>query len=78
MSTQVFVKNVKHTCGGPKFGRLAPVGECPRCDQLHEGAPARAGWSDGKRRAEASFLREVKNHDCKARGCGPVCTFGEW
>lgn len=28
--------------------------------------------------AEDSFRRELASHDCKARGCGPVCTFGDW
>jgi hypothetical protein len=27
-----------HTCGGPNFGRLAPVtAGCPRCDELRAG-----------------------------------------
>lgn len=34
----------KHTCGGPRFGRLAPYGTCPRCDELHRGAEPRRGW----------------------------------
>jgi len=67
-----------HTCGGPAFGRLAQLGTCPRCDELRKGAAPRKGWGQAKREREAQFVREIKAHDCKVRGCGPVCTFGDY
>ena len=73
---------IKHTCGGPIFGRLAPEGTCPRCDELRAGAPRRTlPWYEAakqKKENEKRFYQELKNHDCKKAGCGPVCTFGDW
>ena len=61
------------------FGRKDK--SCPRCQELLGGAAPRKGW--GKSAAEkaqehAAFLTRLKNHDCTARGCGPVCTAFEW
>jgi hypothetical protein len=58
------------------FGRK--VAGCPRCQQLASGA-APIVWGF-KRRAEmeAEQIRAIRTHNCKAAGCGPVCTFGEW
>jgi hypothetical protein len=67
--------STKHT-HTPNFGRR--ITGCPRCAELIAGAPARLGWGAAKRVADASFIREIREHDCKARGCGPVCTFGDW
>ena len=63
------------------FNRLDP--KCPRCAELRNGAPARAGWSDNKRRCEAVQRASIAAHFAPdgphARGlCGPVCTFGDW
>ena len=70
--------NTKHTCGGPVFGRLAPAGTCPRCDELRAGSTP-VQWVGG-RRAQTDALRvvEIRAHDCVKSHCGPVCTFGEW
>jgi hypothetical protein len=78
---------VKHTCRGgrgPAWGRLAPVGECRRCDQLHAGAERRAApaWTEQAERQQrheeqtAAAAREhFKPGGEHARGaCGPVCT----
>jgi hypothetical protein len=65
------------------FGRYTkePT-KCLRCDELRAGATPRAGWQKdyfAKKKADAArFSRELKNHDCKAAGCGPFCTFGDW
>jgi len=67
----------QHTCGGPVFGRLAKRGECRRCDELRFGAPA-VQWNTSRRDADRQRCEEIRAHDCKARGCGPVCTFGDW
>lgn len=68
----------KHTCGGPTFGRLAPRGECRRCDELRFGAPP-VEWAKGR---DALRCEEIRSHFASAKhqsgGCGPVCTFGEW
>ena len=58
------------------FGRK--VDGCPRCQELAAGAqPIR--WSSSRRaEMEAEQIRAIRVHNCKASGCGPVCTFGEW
>ena len=66
----------KHTCGGPVFGRKAPLGECRRCDELRFGMPP-VKWAD-KRACQAVTLAAIRAHDCKASRCGPVCTAFEW
>jgi hypothetical protein len=67
----------KHTCGGVSFGKKAPKGTCPRCDELHDGhAPVK--WDHSKRDADIQRSKEIKAHDCKKSKCGPVCTFGDW
>ena len=68
----------KHTCGGPVFGRRAPLGECRRCDELRFGlAPVR--WSNADRKRQSQIrCDEIRKHDCTASRCGPVCTFGDW
>jgi hypothetical protein len=67
----------KHNHDALPFGRRLSVGQCPRCDELHSGAPARKGWGV-RARYEAGQLAAIKTHDCKAHGCGPVCVFGDW
>jgi hypothetical protein len=64
----------KHTCGGPKFGRL--TAGCPRCDELKAGA-APVQWRSVQAQADAQRLAEIRAHDCRLSGCGPVCTFGD-
>lgn len=69
----------KHTCNGPVFGKLAPEGECARCDELHAGYRPRPGWGSQRRKAEAQRSRAIAHHfrpgGPHARGeCGPVCT----
>jgi hypothetical protein len=67
----------KHTCGGVSFGKKAPKGDCPRCDELHDGhAPVK--WDHSKRDSDIQRSKEIKAHDCKKSKCGPVCTFGDW
>jgi hypothetical protein len=50
----------RHTCnpnqpGKPlPFGKRAPAGDCPRCDELAVGAAPRAGW--GMSRAQVDDL----------------------
>lgn len=66
----------KHTCGGPVFGRLTRG--CPRCDELLAGAEPVVWASTRRQRAERQRIAEIRAHDCKRSGCGPVCTFGDW
>lgn len=69
----------RHTCGGPVFGRLAPTGTCPRCDELRKGAePVR--WRSASHRdpSRADAIAEhYRSGEC-ARTCGPVCTRFDW
>lgn len=68
----------KHTCGGPKFGKLAPTNQCPRCDELRAGA-APVRWTISRtNRIEEMRVAAIRAHDCKTAGCGVVCTFGDW
>jgi hypothetical protein len=51
---------------------------CPRCAQLHAGAPP-IQWSNGRRARHAEEDRRwLQQHDCRRSNCGPVCTFGDW
>jgi hypothetical protein len=65
----------KHTCGGPVFGKKTPG--CPRCDELIAGEPP-TKWKRGLANYQAERIAEIRNHDCKKAGCGPICTFGDW
>ena len=51
---------------------------CPRCQELAAGMAPREGWGDRKRQDYERFLRDLKAHDCKKSGCGPVCTAFDW
>jgi hypothetical protein len=51
---------------------------CARCIELAAGLEPRAGWGDSKKRFEAQRVSAINAHKCSERGCGPVCTFGEW
>jgi hypothetical protein len=52
------------------FGRR--VAGCPRCAELDEGA-APVRWAGTDRHMEAARLAEIRAHDCRRSGCGPVC-----
>lgn len=52
------------------FGRRDP--NCPRCQELANGAAPRRGWGQSRLTRTPSRV-----HTCSAN-CGPVCTFGEW
>lgn len=63
-------EGTKHTCGGPKFGKLTDG--CPRCEELKNGAEVRS-WG-----SKHHYNKTLHTHNCKESNCGPVCTFGEW
>jgi len=69
----------RHTCNaghGPVFGRRT-VG-CARCDELAKGA-APVRWASARKADELrKRLAEIRAHDCKRCGCGPVCTAFDW
>ena len=52
--------------------------DCPRCQELINGAEARKGWGWHKKEEEARRSAAIKNHDCKKSNCGIVCTAFEW
>ncbi len=68
--------NTKHTCGGPKWGKL--TAGCRRCDELRFGASPRRGWGWRKREDLRCTLAAIKAHDCRKSNCGPVCTAFDW
>lgn len=57
------------------FGRKDPT--CPRCQELTNGAKPRDSWHQ-KRQDNNRRVMEIRNHNCRQSGCGPVCTFGDW
>jgi hypothetical protein len=81
-----YTKNGKamHTCNGDiisglPFGKKAPVGQCRRCDELHNGSLPRTSTHSINAQQDAQRLTAIKNHDfaaCAAKnGC---CTCFEW
>lgn len=62
------------------FGRKDE--NCPRCQELLNGAAPRAGWQkkyfEQKKRTEEMELAAIRSHDCKKSNCSVVCTFGDW
>lgn len=62
------------------FGRKDA--NCPRCQELLNGAKARAGWQS-KYYAEqqqqlAAIRAHYNSHKHLSGACGPVCTFGDY
>jgi hypothetical protein len=64
-------KTTKHTCNGPAFGKLTDG--CPRCEELKAGAKP-IKWNTHKADEQKRLIEAIRRHDCKASGCGPVCT----
>jgi hypothetical protein len=58
------------------FGRK--VDGCPRCEELKNGAAPVVWASTVRKQNERLFIEAVRNHNCIASRCGPVCTFGDW
>lgn len=80
----------RHTCTPDgkalPFGRKAPEGQCPRCDELRAGAAPRAAHpaiqaAQRKRADEQRQLDWLREHFASEKhrtgGCG-VCTYGQW
>lgn len=44
------------------FGNYSPLGCCPRCDELRNGATARKGWNDDKIAQEARRREQIREH----------------
>jgi hypothetical protein len=57
------------------FGRKDPT--CPRCQELLAGSAPRPRFG-GRCLTMAAKPSRFEPHDCRERGCGPVCTFGDW
>ena len=54
---------------------------CPRCVELDNGSPPRAGWGRALQddaRDRRWMLEHLNSEKHLNGGCGPVCTFGEW
>jgi len=69
------------------FGRKMLEGECPRCDELRNGDPARTWTSTETKRRNARYDEQERQFRARniAAGlctCGkpkhPFCTYGEW
>lgn len=79
--------DLKHVCNGPDgrplpFGRLAPEGECARCDERRHGAPARPDHAMHRRTpasaAQDRESRKLHRANCTACQTGGVCTAFDW
>lgn len=64
------------------FGKRAPAGDCPRCDELAAGAKPRTGWGRSRAQQDAARVIDIRAHFASEKhrtgGCGPVCTYGDW
>lgn len=70
------MSDTKHKVGCKMaFGRKDP--SCARCMELKLGAAPRS-WGPSRAQRDARLCEEIRRHDCKKSGCGPVCAFGEW
>ena len=62
------------------FGRKEA--DCPRCEELKNGAKPRDGWQKSyfvaKKRNEAARIEAIRNHNCVESKCGTVCTAFDW
>jgi hypothetical protein len=58
------------------FGRK--VAGCPRCAELLAGAKPVRGWGYQRKQEDLRRIAEIRSHNCRTAGCGPVCTFGDW
>jgi hypothetical protein len=78
-----------HTCnpnnpGQPlPFGKKDPSGQCPRCQELTEGAaPRTLAWAENAKRRDQGGITaaDYRAHrkTCNACQTGAVCTFGDW
>ena len=65
------MKIIKHTCGGPKWGRLTKG--CPSCDELLTGKREPIKWHNNNQ-TERERIRAIQSHNCLKSGCGPICT----
>lgn len=56
------------------FGKR--VADCPRCTELDNGAePVR--WRNGNTNGYPTN-QQLRQHNCRQAGCGPVCTYGDY
>lgn len=63
------------------FGQPRPATGCPRCIELANGAEPRKGYGRSakqRRKDDAERTRQIKAHNCRQSGCGPVCTAFDW
>jgi len=75
--TPLMAQNTAHAADcRMTFGRRDP--SCPRCRELLAGAEPRRGWGSRRAADDVRRIREIRDHDCRKSGCGPVCTFGDW
>lgn len=82
--------DLKHICNTDRpglalpFGRKAPEGQCPRCDELRSGATPRADHAAGRRGTTSSYPTDAEwaqhKQTCPVCSTGSlsVCTFGQW
>jgi hypothetical protein len=77
MQTTLKAPVVKHTCGGPHFGKRTPG--CLRCDQLANGAAPRQQASRGRaKQMEELRSMAIATDNCKVSNCGSVCVAFDW
>jgi hypothetical protein len=57
--------------------QLLPLGQCPRCDELHKGAPARKGFRT-KEQVDAEICAEMKRHFANPNSTCDHLTCYQW
>lgn len=65
------------------FGHKREMGpeRCARCWELENGGEPREDYAPRRRdlaKEAAELSAAIRAHDCKARGCGSVCTAFDW
>ena len=83
----------RHSCNTSQpgkalpFGKRAPAGQCPRCDELAAGAQPRAAWGTShygagtRAQGDAARAAEIRAHFASEKHrtqCRRTCTFGDW
>lgn len=58
------------------FGRREA--NCPRCEELNNGAQAVKGWGYNRKQEERNLAQAIRNHNCVVSRCAIVCTAFDW
>ena len=54
------------------------VDGCPRCAELLNGAAPIQWASTINKQRQQQRIADIRAHNCRTAGCGPVCTAFDW